>query len=341
MIGSDPRFQSIISAYRAGEFDAPYQAMDYTPSPYYNPIYDIRREQIKAGELEEGARFPIPLVDTKPKEEEQEEEQFDPCPPGYQLIDGVCQPDSMFQPSGGDSGERTEFESPYLGDIYLPMANDPINTELRRFAAQSEYQPTFGSSMQDLGRTLMQFSPVVGLLNAVGLGPSYTETVEPRESIQNVIAQQQAEANLLAQQAAEAERLRQLDIQRKAEAAAQVEKLRQQQAIAAELERQRQANIAAETERMRLAQQQAVEAERRRQLDIQRKQEAAAQQAAAEAARQAAAKQAAQEAFRKAQQSSSSRDRNRRTPSRTYAPSSGTTTGRTVRSTTGMLGGGV
>jgi hypothetical protein len=179
MIGSDPRYQSIISAYRAGEFDAPYQAMNYTPSPYYNPIYDIRREQIEAGELEEGARFPKPLVDTKPKEEEQEEEQFDPCPPGYQLIDGVCQPDTMFQ-QGGDGGQRTEFESPYLGDIYTPMANDPINTELRRFAAQSEYQPTFGSSMQDLGRTLMQFSPVVGLLNAVGLGPSYTETVTPR-----------------------------------------------------------------------------------------------------------------------------------------------------------------
>lgn len=179
MIGSDPRYQTIIDAYRRGEFDAPYQSMDYTLSPYYNPIYDIRREQIEAGELEEGVRFPKPQLDTAPKEEEKEEEQFDPCPPGYQLIDGVCQPDTMFQ-QGGDGGERTEFESPYLGDIYTPMANDPINTELRRFAAQSEYQPTFGSSMQDLGRTLMQFSPVMGLLNAFGLGPSYTETVTPR-----------------------------------------------------------------------------------------------------------------------------------------------------------------
>jgi len=86
----------------------------------------------------------------------------------------------MFDQGGGDGGDRTEFESPYQGDIYLPMANDPINTELRRFAAQSEYQPTFGSSMQDLGRTLMQSSPVVGLLNAFGLGPSYTEKVTPR-----------------------------------------------------------------------------------------------------------------------------------------------------------------
>lgn len=181
MIGSDPRLQSIISAYRAGEFDAPYQSMDYTPSPYYNPIYDIRREQIKTGELEEGARFPRPQLDTTPAPTEENEGggTFDPCPPGYQLIDGVCQPDTMFN-QGGDGGDRTEFESPYLGDIYLPMANDPINTELRRFAAQEEYQPTFGSSMQDLGRTLMQFSPVVGILNALGLGPSYTQKVTPR-----------------------------------------------------------------------------------------------------------------------------------------------------------------
>jgi len=101
----------------------------------------------------------------------------------------------MFE-QGGDGGERTESDSPYYGDIYLPMAGgmatgDPnvpygeyriptTNTELMRFAAQGDYQPTFGSSMQDLFRKGMQFSPVMGLLNAFGLGPSYTETVTPR-----------------------------------------------------------------------------------------------------------------------------------------------------------------
>jgi hypothetical protein len=179
MIGNDPRYQTIIDAYRRGEFDAPYQSMDYTPSPYYNPIYDIRREQIKAGELEEGARFPNPQLPTQPTAEDTPEEPFDPCPPGYQLIDGVCQPNTMFQ-QGGSGGDRTEFESPYLGDIYTPMANDPMNTELRRFAAQEEYQPTIGSTIGDLFRKGMQFSPVMGLLNAFGLGPSYTETVTPR-----------------------------------------------------------------------------------------------------------------------------------------------------------------
>jgi hypothetical protein len=195
MIGNDPRYQAIIDQYTKGAYNAPYQSMDYTPSPYYNPIYDIRTEQIKAGELPEGARFPKPQLDTTPTEEKKEE-QFDPCPPGYQLIDGVCQPDTMFQQGGGDGGERAEFESPYYGDIYLPMAGgmaqgDPnvpygeyrtptVNTELMRFAAQGDYQPTIGSTIGDLVRKGMQFSPVMGLLNAFGLGPSYTEKVTPR-----------------------------------------------------------------------------------------------------------------------------------------------------------------
>ena len=80
MIGSDPRYQAIIDAYRAGEMAS--------TAPQYNPIYDIRREQIEAGELEEGARFPRPQLDTTPTETPAEE-TFDPCPPGYQLIDGV------------------------------------------------------------------------------------------------------------------------------------------------------------------------------------------------------------------------------------------------------------
>ena len=187
MIGNDPRYQAIIDAYRAGEM-AP-------TAPQYNPIYDIRSEQIKAGELPPGSRFPNPQLVTTPTEETPED-VFDPCPPGYQLVDGVCQPDTMFDRGGGGGGDTTPFESPYYGDIYLPMAGgmaqgDPnvpygeyrtptVNTELMRFAAQDEYQPTIGSTIGDLVRKGMQFSPVMGLLNAFGLGPSYTEEVTPR-----------------------------------------------------------------------------------------------------------------------------------------------------------------
>lgn len=106
MIGNDPRYQAIIDQYTKGAYNAPYQSMDYTPSPYYNPIYDIRTEQIAAGELPEGARFPQPQLETAPTEKK-EEEQFDPCPPGYQLIDGVCQPDTMFDQGGGRDQEYT------------------------------------------------------------------------------------------------------------------------------------------------------------------------------------------------------------------------------------------
>ena len=114
MIGNDPRYQTIIDAYRRGEFDAPYQSMDYTPSPYYNPIYDIRREQIEAGELEEGARFPRPQIDTS-QPPASPEAPIDPCPPGYQLIDGVCQPDSMFEQQ--DRGGRDQqFTGPKITD---------------------------------------------------------------------------------------------------------------------------------------------------------------------------------------------------------------------------------
>jgi len=105
MIGNDPRYQAIIDAYTAGQLQ--------TTAPQYNPIYDIRREQIEAGELEEGARFPRPQLDTTPAPvEEGEGGTFDPCPPGYQLIDGVCQPDTMFQQGGGR--DREPFTGPKI-----------------------------------------------------------------------------------------------------------------------------------------------------------------------------------------------------------------------------------
>jgi len=87
--------QKIISEY----LDKPYS----TP-PAINPIFDLR---------EPGQEFPPlnPPVQTDPV--------VDPCPPGYQLIDGICQPIDQF---GGampentvgegfdDSDDRTESE---------------------------------------------------------------------------------------------------------------------------------------------------------------------------------------------------------------------------------------
>ena len=174
MIGSDPRYQAIIDAYRAGEMAS--------TAPQYNPIYDIRREQIEAGELEEGARFPRPQLDTTPAPVEEGEggETFDPCPPGYQLIDGVCQPDSMF-----DRGRDQEYTGPKITDGIIEgyQELEPMQQKMGTFyqtlspAMKAEYEkaasygrgiqfkrdpqgnvirivaksPTFGQLMGDIG----------------------------------------------------------------------------------------------------------------------------------------------------------------------------------------------
>lgn len=209
MIGSDPRYQAIIDAYRAGEMAS--------TAPQYNPIYDIRREQIEAGELEEGARFPNPQFPTQPPADDTPEEPFDPCPPGYQLIDGVCQPDTMFDRGGADGDGGPELPPRYYGDINLEMAGgfapgDPnvpyggyrvpsptVNTELMRLAAQSDYQPTIGTDLADLGRALYQ-NIGFGLLNAIApYAP--TQKVTPRQSILDAVAAEQA-AQLTAEQIA-------------------------------------------------------------------------------------------------------------------------------------------
>ena len=100
--------QKIISEY----LDKPYS----TP-PDINPIFDLR---------EPGQEFPPlnPPVQTDPV--------VDPCPPGYQLIDGICQPIDQFDGNytnlggGSDDNENidTRSESRKLFD---EMKNDPTN----------------------------------------------------------------------------------------------------------------------------------------------------------------------------------------------------------------------
>ena len=79
-----------------------------------NPIFDLRTEQ----GLSADALYPNPLIDFSVTEDE----VVDPCPEGYQLIDGVCQPmeqfgQSLYQPDNqGDndySDTRTESQKMY------------------------------------------------------------------------------------------------------------------------------------------------------------------------------------------------------------------------------------
>ena len=86
----------------------------YAPPPSRNPIYDLR---------EEGQDFypldpPVtPVVD-------------DPCPEGYQLIDGVCQPIEQFNPETNyadqnDNRDNDEVEErPYMSIEDMKNADD-------------------------------------------------------------------------------------------------------------------------------------------------------------------------------------------------------------------------
>ena len=99
--------QQIIADY----LDKPYQ----TP-PAINPIFDLR---------EEGQMFPPlnPPVQTDPV--------VDPCPPGYQLIDGVCQPIDQFDGNytnlGGGSDDYEVEDRPYFSiDDMRDLSNEDL-----------------------------------------------------------------------------------------------------------------------------------------------------------------------------------------------------------------------
>ena len=100
--------QSIISNYLGGGYDTT------SASPFRNPKFDLRTEQEKAGTLDPSALYPNPQIDFSV----QEDETVDPCPEGYQLIDGVCQPIVEFGKSmydeKQDRDDRDEEERDYF-----------------------------------------------------------------------------------------------------------------------------------------------------------------------------------------------------------------------------------
>ena len=113
--------QNIISNYLGGGYDTT------KTTPFRNPIFDIRTQQEAAGTLDPSALYPNPQIDFSV----QEDVTVDPCPPGYQLIDGVCQPMEQFGQSmydeKRDRDDRDEEERDYysieemknLGDYEL------------------------------------------------------------------------------------------------------------------------------------------------------------------------------------------------------------------------------
>jgi hypothetical protein len=137
--------QQIIADY----LDKPYQ----TP-PAINPIFDLR---------EPGQEFPPlnPPVQTDPV--------VDPCPPGYQLIDGVCQPIDQFggdmpnEVTGGGDNENidTRSESRKLFD---DMKNDPSNM----FGA-TRFLDKYEIGEDEFGNPIYSFDPKKGVFPFFGM----------------------------------------------------------------------------------------------------------------------------------------------------------------------------
>ena len=130
----------------------------YTPPPAINPIFDLR---------EPGQEFPPlnPPVTVDPP--------FDPCPAGYQLIDGICQPidevgvNMANEVSGGgnddDMEERPYFSINEMRDLSDDALIDYLSSGFLTNSGMLGVLPskggkvTFKDSLPNLGATLLQF----------------------------------------------------------------------------------------------------------------------------------------------------------------------------------------
>lgn len=91
-----------------------------TPSTdvFRNPNFDLRTEQ----GLPPDALYPNPLLDTTPPTDA----PVDPCPPGYMLVDGICQPIEQFGQSSyqQDNDRDDPEERPYMSIEDMKNASD-------------------------------------------------------------------------------------------------------------------------------------------------------------------------------------------------------------------------
>ena len=87
--------QSVINDYLGGKLETKPNVN--TAGKFRNPLYDLRTVQEGLGELDPSADFPNPQLDFSA-----EDAPVDPCPEGYMLVDGVCQPVEQFGQSAYD-----------------------------------------------------------------------------------------------------------------------------------------------------------------------------------------------------------------------------------------------
>tara|TARA_R100000231_G_scaffold86225_2_gene65465 strand:- start:15 stop:848 length:834 start_codon:yes stop_codon:yes gene_type:complete len=129
----------------------------YTLPPDINPIFDLR---------EPGQEFPPlnPPVTVDPV--------VDPCPAGYQLIDGICQPideigGTATQVTGGGNDNEVE-DRPYFSiDEMRDLSDDALidylssgfltNSGMLGYLPSKGGKVTFKDTLPNLGATLLQF----------------------------------------------------------------------------------------------------------------------------------------------------------------------------------------
>ena len=113
--------QGIINDYLDGKLNTTPNVN--SAGNFRNPLYDIRTEQEKAGTLDPTAQFPNPQLDFSAPIDA----PVDPCPPGFMLVDGVCQPIEQFgQSSYQEDNDRDDPEErPYYSiDAMKGLSDD-------------------------------------------------------------------------------------------------------------------------------------------------------------------------------------------------------------------------
>ena len=100
--------QGIINDYLGGDLNSTPNVN--SAGKFRNPFYDLRTVQEGLGELDPSADFPNPQLDFSVPDT-----PVDPCPEGFMLVDGICQPveqfgQSVYQEDNGKSFEEERAE---------------------------------------------------------------------------------------------------------------------------------------------------------------------------------------------------------------------------------------
>ena len=97
--------QSVISDYLGGKLNSTPNVN--SAGKFRNPLYDLRTVQEGLGELDPSANFPNPQLDFSVPDT-----PVDPCPEGFMLVDGICQPVEQFGQSVYDEQRDDDPDAP-------------------------------------------------------------------------------------------------------------------------------------------------------------------------------------------------------------------------------------